>query len=77
MTAERQAETFQNVVVPISTKNPVLGETSAAVSASYGERNDFNVNGIFNIPLDDFMAVRVTGFTKGQDGYVAKSACNE
>ena len=55
-------------VVSIVTRNPVLGELSGGVSANYGERNDYNVNGVANLPIGDAAALRITAFAQGQDG---------
>jgi iron complex outermembrane recepter protein len=56
-------------VVSFTTKAPELGQTSGAVNGSYGERNDFNVNGMVNMPLGADAALRVTGFAQGQGGF--------
>jgi iron complex outermembrane receptor protein len=56
-------------VIAITTAKPVLDEWSATVSASYGERNDRDVTGIVNIPMGATMALRLSAFEDGQDGY--------
>lgn len=56
-------------VIAITTAKPVLGQWSAKVGASYGERKDHNVNAIVNAPLGDKLALRVTAFDQGQQGY--------
>jgi iron complex outermembrane receptor protein len=56
-------------VIAITTAKPVLEDWSAKVGASYGERKDRNLNAIANIPLGDKVALRVTAFDQGQQGY--------
>ena len=56
-------------VVAITTTKPILDQWSASVGASYGERNDRNVTGMVNIPMGATMALRVSVFEDGQDGY--------
>jgi iron complex outermembrane receptor protein len=56
-------------VIAITTKSPVLGQLAGEGSVSYGERNDRNVYGSLSIPLDSVLALRVSVFEQGQDGY--------
>lgn len=56
-------------VISITTNNPVLNEWSGDAGATYGERNDHKLNLTLNVPLNQSMAFRITGFAEGQDGY--------
>jgi iron complex outermembrane receptor protein len=55
-------------VISITTAKPVLGEFSAKAAASYGQREDRNTNLTLNVPLGDKAALRVSGFSQGQEG---------
>jgi len=56
-------------VIAVTTAKPVLGQWSGTSSASYGERNDHTVSAVVNMPIGDTLALRVSGFDQGQDGY--------
>jgi iron complex outermembrane receptor protein len=56
-------------VIAITTVKPVLGQWSAKVRASYGEREDRNLNTTVNAPIGDRLALRVSAFSQGQEGY--------
>ncbi len=55
-------------VIAVTTGKPLLGEFSAKGDASYGEREDRATNLVVNIPLGEKVALRVSGFSQGQDG---------
>lgn len=56
-------------VISIATVKPVLGDFSAKVASSYGQREDRNATLTVNAPLGDKAALRVSAFTQGQEGY--------
>jgi iron complex outermembrane receptor protein len=64
-------------VISITTVKPVLGEFSAKASASYGEREDHNASLTVNVPLGDTLALRVSGFDQGQEGYGRYTTLNQ
>jgi iron complex outermembrane receptor protein len=55
-------------VISVTTNDPVLNQWSGKASASYGQRNDRNINATLNVPLGSMFALRVSGFYQGQDG---------
>lgn len=57
-------------VVNITTTKPRLGEFGGSAFASYGELNDYNVNGSVNVPVGATAALSVYGFARGYDGFV-------
>jgi iron complex outermembrane receptor protein len=56
-------------VISVTTGSPVLNTWSAKTYASYGERNDHTVNATVNAPIGDEMALRISVFDQGQDGF--------
>jgi iron complex outermembrane receptor protein len=64
-------------VIAITTVKPVLGEFLAKGSISYGEREDHNATLTVNVPLGDTLALRVSGFHQGQDGYGRYTTLNQ
>ncbi|WP_303545617.1 TonB-dependent receptor [Sphingomonas natans] len=64
-------------VIAITTVKPVLGQFSAKGSVSYGQREDHNVSLTLNVPLGDTLALRVTGFDQGQQGYGRYTTLNQ
>ncbi|HMA50930.1 MAG TPA: TonB-dependent receptor plug domain-containing protein, partial [Magnetospirillaceae bacterium] len=64
-------------VISVATNNPVLGQWQAKTYASYGERNDHTVNGTINAPIGDTMALRLSAFNQGQDGFGDYTTLNE
>ena len=55
--------------IAIATAKPVLGQWSAKGSINYGQREDHDVHAVINVPLGETLALRVSGFDQGQDGY--------
>jgi iron complex outermembrane receptor protein len=55
--------------ISVTTVKPVLGEFAAKGDASYGQREDHNASLILNVPVGDKVALRVSGFDQGQEGY--------
>jgi iron complex outermembrane receptor protein len=64
-------------VISVSTNNPVLNQWQAKAYASYGERNDHTVNATLNAPIGDSMALRLSAFNQGQDGFGEYTTLNE
>jgi iron complex outermembrane receptor protein len=64
-------------VVNITTKKPELGHFGGTAFASYGELNDYNVNGSINVPLGQTAALAVYAFERGYDGFVKNVVTNE
>lgn len=56
-------------VIAVTTNNPVLNKWQAKANVSYGERNDRTDNVTVNVPIGSNMALRVTGFDQGQEGF--------
>jgi iron complex outermembrane receptor protein len=56
-------------VIAVTTNKPKLDTTEAHFSASYGAYNDRNINSTINAPIGESLALRVTAFEDGQDGY--------
>ncbi|HEU4959155.1 MAG TPA: TonB-dependent receptor [Sphingomonas sp.] len=57
-------------VIQIITNKPRIGESSLDLDLSYGERNDRVARATANVPLTGRAALRVTGYTNGQDGAI-------
>lgn len=64
-------------VIAITTAKPVLGMFSAKGDVSYGEREDRSANLTVNAPISDRLALRVTGFSQGQEGYGRYAVLNQ
>ncbi|WP_426258899.1 TonB-dependent receptor [Sphingomonas sp. DC1600-2] len=64
-------------VISVTTVKPVLGQFSAKGSASYGEREDRNATLTLNVPVGDTLALRVSGFDQGQEGYGRYTTLNQ
>jgi iron complex outermembrane receptor protein len=47
------------------------GDDSGSLRVSYGSLNELNVRGMADIALTDKLALRVSGMSRGRDGYVA------
>jgi iron complex outermembrane receptor protein len=56
-------------VISVTTGAPTLNAWAAKAYASYGERDDHMVNALFNAPIGNEMALRITAFNSGQDGF--------
>jgi iron complex outermembrane receptor protein len=56
-------------VISVTTGVPVLNSWSEKAYVSYGERNDHTVNTTINAPIGDQMALRISLFDQGQDGF--------
>lgn len=56
-------------VISVITGAPVLNTWSAKTYAAYGERNDLTLNTTINAPVGSDMALRVSLFDQGQDGF--------
>lgn len=55
--------------VKIETTPPKIGELSASADATFGSFNQTNVRGVANIPLNDQMAMSVSGISLNNDGW--------
>ncbi|MET0239677.1 MAG: TonB-dependent receptor [Sphingobium sp.] len=55
-------------VVAVTTKKPVIGKWAYTGRLAYGEHNDTNATGTVNIPINDYLAARVTGSFQHRDG---------
>lgn len=55
-------------VISLTTNKPVLHRFTGSAYASYGERNDRILNSTINVPLGSTAALRLSGFSQGQDG---------
>jgi len=64
-------------VIAITTVKPVLGQFSVKSDAAYGERDDRTANLTVNIPIGDKIALRVSGFAQGQEGYGRYTVLNQ
>lgn len=64
-------------VIAITTVKPVLGALSIKGDVAYGEREDRLANLTVNIPLGDTLALRVSGFAQGQEGYGRYTTLNQ
>ena len=57
-------------VVNITTKKPDIGAFSGKAFASYGELDEWNVNGSVNLPVSQNSALAVFGFYRSNDGFL-------
>jgi iron complex outermembrane receptor protein len=64
-------------VISVTTVKPVLGTFSAKGDVAYGEREDRATNLTVNIPLGETVALRVSAFAQGQDGYGRYTVLNQ
>ena len=64
-------------VISVTTVKPVLGAFSVKGDAAYGERDDRATNLTVNIPVGDKIALRVSAFAQGQDGYGRYTVLNQ
>jgi len=48
---------------------PGIGQTDAAIEASYGNYNDYRVEGVVNLEVSENSALRVSAFKAGHDSY--------
>ena len=48
---------------------PGIGQTDAAIEASYGNFNDYRIEAVANIAVGDKSAFRISGFKGGHDSY--------
>lgn len=56
-------------VVNLIPAKPQLGETNGYVNASFGNYDEFQVQGAVNVPLGDNSAFRLAGMSLTRDGY--------
>lgn len=57
---------------------PGLGVFNGSVEASYGNYNEFTVEGVVNVPIGDKVAVRLAGFTREHDSRLRNvSPCSD
>jgi iron complex outermembrane receptor protein len=64
-------------VIAVTTVKPVLGQYAVKGDAAYGERADRTTNLTVNIPVGDKIALRVSGFAQGQEGYGRYTVLNQ
>ncbi|HVJ01082.1 MAG TPA: TonB-dependent receptor [Sphingomonas sp.] len=57
-------------VIQVITRRPQLGKWGMDLDLGYGERNDRVARATANLPLGDSAALRVSGFSNGQDGAI-------
>lgn len=57
-------------VIQVITKKPLLGSWGMDLDLSYGERNDRVARATANVPIGSSAALRVSGFSNGQDGAI-------
>ncbi|HET6526318.1 TonB-dependent receptor [Sphingopyxis sp.] len=57
-------------VIQVVTKRPRMDDASFSLDLKYGERNDRVVQASANVPLDDTLALRISGYSNGQDGAI-------
>lgn len=57
-------------VIQVVTKKPRMDDTSFSLDLKYGERNDRVVQASANVPLGETLALRVSGYSNGQDGAI-------
>lgn len=57
----------------INSNDPVIGEFSGKLSASYGRFNEFEPTAVVNIPLGSKFAIRLAGKRFVRDGYTTNS----
>jgi len=49
---------------------PGIGQTDAALEASYGNFNDYRIEGVVNVPVTENSAFRLSAFKGGHDSYL-------
>lgn len=64
-------------VISIATAKPELEQWAVKANASYGQREDRNLNLIVNAPLGDKAALRISGFSEGQEGHGRYTTLNQ
>lgn len=57
-------------VIQVVTKRPRMDDASFSLDLKYGERNDRVVQASANVPLGDTLALRISGYSNGQDGAI-------
>ena len=57
-------------VIQVVTKKPRMDDASFSLDLKYGERNDRVVQASANVPLGQALALRVSGYSNGQDGAI-------
>ena len=57
-------------VIQVVTKKPRMDDASFSLDLKYGERNDRVVQASANIPLGQTVALRLSGYSNGQDGAI-------
>jgi iron complex outermembrane receptor protein len=57
-------------VIQVVTKKPRMDDASFSLDLKYGERNDRVVQASANIPLGQTLALRLSGYSNGQDGAI-------
>lgn len=63
-------------LIHVVTARPRLGESSAALSASYGTGSEYELRGTVNAPLAASAALRMTAFAKGHGDWIENLAVN-
>lgn len=56
--------------VILSTFDPIQGETSGKITASYGNLDYKSIEGVVNLPLSSTVAIRLAGKYSERDGYI-------
>lgn len=49
---------------------PGIGQTDAAIEASYGNFDDYRIEGVINVPVTENSAFRLSAFKGGHDSYL-------
>jgi len=62
--------------ISIVSKAPELGKFGGTLRGTAGSRNRFELDGSLNISLGDAAALRVSGFTRNQDGFARNVLTN-
>lgn len=57
-------------LISVVGNQPVLGEYSGSMHASYGTDNDTMLTGVANLPVSKDSALRVVGYGSHRDGYI-------
>ncbi|MBR2173516.1 TonB-dependent receptor [Sphingopyxis sp.] len=57
-------------VIQVVTKKPRMDDASFSLDLKYGERNDRVVQASANVPLGETLALRISGYSNGQDGAI-------
>jgi iron complex outermembrane recepter protein len=57
--------------------HPIIGETSGAVQASYGNYNALQAQGALNLPIGDSGAFRMSGAVNKHDGYLSDGTADQ